>query len=51
MEVDLALSPLLWITETEDGAATVGVSYKVSKILVTDGATAGAETEEMDVEL
>ncbi len=49
MECDLALSPLLWVSETEDGNTTVGVSYKVAKIQITDGP--GGKTDEHEIEI
>lgn len=51
MEVDLALSPLLWISEPEDGNATVGVSYKVSKILITESSTPPVAPEDIEIDL
>ena len=49
MEVDLALAPLIWVSESEDGNTTVGVSYKVSKIQFTDGP--GGKTDEQEIEI
>jgi hypothetical protein len=52
LEVDLALIPLLWISESEDGIATVGVSYKVGKIQLTEQVGRSGTTEqEIEIDL
>jgi hypothetical protein len=52
LEADLALIPLLWISESEDGIATVGLSYKVGKIQLTEQVGRSGTTEqEIEIDL
>lgn len=52
MEVDLAIMPLIWVSETEDGTTTAGVTYKAVKVQIIDGVpAAGSGAEDIEIDL